>query len=76
MKIKVSNVEEEYDKISKEKCTCGGKLEPIQQTLGFPDKMDRISDYLTCSCKLCGKEYQFEFDISSFFWKYCRVIEI
>ena len=68
-KIKKSvSVEQEWDSISQEKCSCGGDIEISSQTLTFPDDKNRVYDIFEGKCSLCGKSHEFKFDIGSYFW--------
>ncbi len=63
--LKVSSVAEEYEITRKHKCECGGQLKFIHQSL--LNNEDRYYDELQYVCVECNKQYEFLFDINSFF---------
>ena len=70
--VKVSNVPEEYRIIASTKCSCGGDLEPILQSLvevGPPRAYQETHDVIRCQCTNCEKELEFTFDITDLFWE-------
>ena len=68
-KIKKSiSVEQEWDSVSQEKCSCGGDIEFYSQTLTFPDSKNRVYDIFEGKCSICGKIHESKFDINSYFW--------
>ena len=66
--LQVNSVEEEYEYIANQRCTCGGTYEVISQwTL---EKDGKHIDELKARCTKCEKERIFSFDVSSLFEQY------
>jgi len=75
--IKVSDVSEEYIYISKLKCENCGNLRTIKvdlQKLVFEEGIPY--DILEAKCIMCGKEFEFKFDVSECFKKYDEIFKI
>jgi len=66
--IPVDSVPEEYEYVKKQRCDCGGNYEVTGQSTGKVE--DRNFDELRSTCKKCGKERAFFFDVTSLFKEY------
>ncbi|MHA1395747.1 MAG: hypothetical protein ACTSRZ_19780 [Promethearchaeota archaeon] len=74
--MKVSDVSEEYIYISNLKCENCGNSRSIKvnlQKLVF--EYGKPYDILEAKCKICGKEYEFKFDVSECFKKYDQIFK-
>ena len=66
------SVREEWKDALSQKCSCGGVLEIVQQSLCFEESNEfgkGAYDIFTCECVDCKRKYEFKYNIDSFFWK-------
>ena len=68
----VSSVAGEWKDALSQKCSCGGELEIVRQSLCLPDDGEfgkGAYDIFDCVCNKCEKKHKFKYNIDSFFWK-------
>jgi HEAT repeat protein len=66
--IVVSSVAEEYTYVGEQRCECGGSYEVVVQSTG--ESEGKHFDKLFVTCKKCGKQRTFTFDVTSLFEQY------
>jgi hypothetical protein len=67
-KTKVSSIREEYEKIRKTPCKCGGNYKKVMQALVKTDDGGH-ADYILVECDKCSEQKEFYFDVNSFVGK-------